>query len=104
VEVGTGATKPAVEVARGEENAVVAFFATDSAKGAHLEKAECRESMSRIRVRFDDSSAHAHFLTNMGSPPFDHGGFYRTDEATGAFTLYTAREGRTLPSVQPEAI
>lgn len=84
-----------------EENAVAAVFSTDSAQGARLEKAECRESMCRIRVRFDDPGARSHFLAKIGVPPFDHGGFYRVDEATGAFTLYTAREGRTLPSVDP---
>ena len=84
-----------------EENAVAALFSTDSAQGARLEKAECRESMCRIRVHFDDPGARTHFMANIGVAPFNHGGFYRTDEATGAFTLYTAREGRSLPSVDP---
>jgi hypothetical protein len=88
--------------ARAEESAVQTFFDAESAKGAHLEKAECRESMCRMRLRFDDSSTRSHFLTNLGSPPFDHGGFYRIDEDTGAFMLYTSRKGRTLPSAAPE--
>lgn len=82
-----------------EESVVLAFFASDAAKGARLEKAECRESMCRIRVRFDDHEARARFLTKIGTPPFQHGGFYRTDDASGIFTLYSAREGRTLPSL-----
>ncbi|HYP76716.1 MAG TPA: hypothetical protein VER12_12200 [Polyangiaceae bacterium] len=82
-----------------QENAVLAFFASVPTKGVRLEKAECRESLCRIRVHFDDRGARTQFLTNIGSPPFDHGGFYRSDEATGALTLYTARAGRTLPSV-----
>jgi hypothetical protein len=88
--------------ARDEERSVVGFFGSEANRGAHLDKVECRESMCRILVRFDDPGARSGFIAQMGSPPFDHGGFYRTDEATGDVTLFTAREGRALPDVQPD--
>lgn len=88
--------------ARNEERSIVAFFGTDAAPGALLERVECHESMCRMRIQFQDPTAHQRFMVNLGSPPFDHGGFHRTDETTGALTLYTAREGRSLPTVEAD--
>lgn len=88
--------------ARNEERAIVAFFGTDAAQGARLERAECHESMCRMRIQFQDPAAHQRFMVNLGSPPFDHGGFHRTDETSGALTLYTAREGRSLPNIETD--
>jgi hypothetical protein len=88
--------------ARNEERAIVGFFDTDAAQGARLERVECRESMCRMRIQFQDPAAHQRFLVNLGSPPFDHGGFHRTDETSGALTLYTAREGRSMPTFEAD--
>ena len=88
--------------AHNEERAIVGFFDTDAAQGARLERVECHESMCRMRIQFQDPAAHQRFMTNLGSPPFDHGGFHRTDETTGALILYTAREGRSLPTIEAD--
>lgn len=88
--------------ARNEERTIVAFFGTDAAPGALLERVECHESMCRMRIQFQNPAAHQRFMINLGSPPFDHGGFHRTDETSGALTLYTAREGRSLPTVEAD--
>lgn len=88
--------------ARDEERAIVGFFGTDAAQGARLERVECHESMCRMQIQFQDPAAHQRFMVNLGSPPFDHGGFHRTDETTGALTLYTAREGRSMPALEAD--
>jgi hypothetical protein len=88
--------------ARNEERTIVGFFDTDAAQGARLERVECHESMCRMRIQFQDPAAHQRFMVNLGSPPFNHGGFHRTDETSGALTLYTAREGRSLPTFEAD--
>lgn len=88
--------------ARNEERAIVGFFGTDAAQGARLERVECHESMCRMRIQFQDPAAQQRFMVNLGSPPFDHGGFHRTDETSGALTLYTAREGRSMPTFEAD--
>jgi len=83
-----------------EQRAISDLFAR-GVEGARLQKAECRENMCRVSVQFTTAAARQKFISGaIGQPPFDHGGFFHTDEATGAFTMFSAREGRTLPAVQ----
>lgn len=84
----------------GEQRAISDLFAR-GVEGARLQKAECREDMCRVSIQFSTPAARQQFINaGIGQPPFDHGGFFHTDEATGDFTLFSAREGRTLPAVQ----
>ena len=87
--------------AGGEERTLSEFFRSLApGDGAHLEDLECRNSMCRVQIHFDDEHARQRFTDDrIGQPPFDHGGFYHSDAETGAFALYTAREGHTLPDV-----
>jgi HAMP domain-containing protein len=71
--------------------------------GARLDKVECRQSMCRVDARFDSARARQTFLNeSIGAPPFDHGGFYHTNYETEAVTLFLAREGHSLPSLEPD--
>jgi hypothetical protein len=82
-----------------EQRAIFDLFAR-GVEGATLQKAECHEDMCRVNILFSNTAARQKFISGgIGQPPFDHGGFFHTDETTGAFTLFSAREGRALPAV-----
>lgn len=83
-----------------DQRAISDLFAR-GVEGATLQKAECRVNMCRVNIQFSNAAARQKFISGgIGQPPFDHGGFFHTDETTEAFTLFSAREGSTLPEVQ----
>jgi hypothetical protein len=88
--------------ARNEERTLADFASKVIDSGSRLEKVECHESLCRTRLSFKDANAHDAFLTHIGAPPFDHGGFFQYDPESGVFSLFTARAGRALPSFEPE--
>lgn len=82
-----------------ERQTIADFFSANSLAGLRLEGLDCRESMCRVRLHYDGDPARLAFMAKLGSPPFDHGAFYRADPETGQLTVFTARQGRELPGL-----
>jgi hypothetical protein len=81
---------------RGEERAITDFVTRQVAKGTRIDAVECRASMCRLKLTFENDTAREDFKTHIGEAPLDKGGFYRSDDATG-FTFFAARAGHPLP-------
>jgi hypothetical protein len=82
-----------------ERRVIADFFSSTTIAGMRLEALECRDSLCRVRLHFDDDLRRREFTARLGEPPFHHGAFYRAEPETGQFALFTAREGRALPRV-----
>jgi len=79
-----------------EQKAFESFFAELPASAGKLVRAECRETLCKLRIRFEGEARGRFETERLGTAPFDKGGFLQTDETTGELLLYTAREGHTL--------
>jgi len=80
-----------------EEQSFKAFFADAARAHGQLTGVACRETLCQLRVRFKSAAERGRFeQEQLGTPPFDQGGFLHTDETTGELLLYTARAGQQL--------
>jgi ActR/RegA family two-component response regulator len=96
------ATDP--EWAQRAEKAMFDSTASPAFRGAELEEAECRRTLCRAVVTFEDHHARERFPQVIDLEPWTpwtHGGFVR-DHEDGKIEVFVVREGHALPTPSPE--
>lgn len=80
------------------ERALADVFADEIFPGSHLDDAECRSTVCRLRVSHDDDDVRQGFLAEIPSgPPFDGEGYFHKPEGSQETVVYLVRRGHTLP-------
>ena len=88
--------------AQSERKVLADFFSASALPGVRVDELDCRESMCRARLHVEGDLARRGFVARLGSPPFDHGTFFHADAETGQLTVFSARQGRQLPGLDPD--
>jgi uncharacterized protein (DUF2236 family) len=86
---------------RAERQTLAGFFAGDP-EGLRVEALECKRSMCRARLGFENRTARDRFLAKVGTPPLDKGSFWNSNPEGTSVALFTAREGQPMPDVSQE--
>lgn len=73
----------------GARDQFIDFFVMREVPGVDLHYVECKDKMCRLELTPANSQAAENFLDNIGTPPFDKGGFYYINQADRSLVLFS---------------